>query len=383
MFSASVKMKAIGVSCIALIVIMSLIIAGCGGCGRERRTVVHSTPRERTEVQAVSKFDPSDGFDLSVMMDLVKKVRDPKHLEAILNSESGPNNMDLNGDGVRDYAAVEMYGSPPEMGYSVYVYPTDDQNDRVEVCDLQLTVLENNRVDVYVGGRGYWANHTYWGVHPVMYSPLFAVALWHRPLYITPWGAVMGYRLHPYYAVTPAIYRSRVNVYTRARPVTQTTITKRTVKRTVRSPNRTTTQQFNRKKSQLSKAQQANQSKRATSLKAVQSGKRSFERRDTRKPVSTGGFGKKSTSSKPTRTSSLKPSTRPKSTTTAGQKRTSSLKPSKRPKSVPPASKRVAPKSTQTKKKSGSFSAPKRQSSTPRSSSRPRSSGSRRSGRRR
>ncbi len=365
MFSASVKMKAIGVTYIALIVIMSLIIAGCGGCGRERRTVVHSTPRERTEVQAVSKFDPSDGFDLSVMMDLVKKVRDPEHLEAILNSESEncPNNMDLNGDGVRDYAAVEMYGSPPEMGYSVYVYPTDDQNDRVEVCDLQLTVLENNRVDVYVGGRGYWANHTYWGVHPVMYSPLFAVALWHRPLYVTPWGAVMGYRAHPYYAVTPAIYRSRINVYTRARPVTQTTISKRTVRRKVSSPNRTTTQQFNRKKSQLNKVQQANQSKRATSLKAVQAGKRPFEKRDTRKPVSTSGFGKKSTSSKPTRTSALKPSTRPKS--------------------VPPASKRVAPKSTQTKRKSGSFSAPSRRSSTPRSSSRPRSSGSRRSGRRR
>jgi hypothetical protein len=241
------------------------------------------------------------------MTDLIKRVKDPRDLEVILNSESGPNNMDLNGDGIRDYAAVEMYGSPPEMGYSIYVYPTDDPDDRVEVCDIQLTQMSDGNVDVYVDGRGYWGGHTYWGVYPIAYSPLFAVTFgWHAPFYVTPWATVVSYRLNPFHIVTPVVYRSRMAVYTRAQPVTRTTITRRTVTRTVRSPNYTTPQQFAQKQSKLDTTRQANMQKRGvtapTSLKQVQQGKRSFGKRDTTKEIGKGGFGK----------SSLKPSTRPK-----------------------------------------------------------------------
>ena len=298
-------------SSIAILVILASMITGCGGCGR-RKTVVYSTPNGMTEVQATSKFDAADGFDLSAMTDLIKRVKDPKDLEAILNSESGPNNMDLNGDGIRDYAAVEMYGSPPDMGYSIYVYPTDDLDDRVEVCDIQLTQMSDGNVDVYVDGRGYWGGHTYWGMYPMAYSPLFAVTFgWHAPFYVTPWATVVSYRLHPFPIVTPVVYRSRMAVYTRAQPVTRTTITKRTVTRTVRSPNYTTQQQFAQKKSKLDTTRQANMQRRGvttpTSLKQVQQGKRSFEKRDTTKEIGKGGFGKSSV-----KTSPLKPSQKPK-----------------------------------------------------------------------
>ncbi|MBM3234989.1 hypothetical protein FJZ31_01690 [Candidatus Poribacteria bacterium] len=292
MFCKVGKTKTISLSSIAIFVILALMFTGCGGCGREKKVVYSSNGT----VQAASKFDPSDGFDLSAMTDLIKRVKDPKDLEAILNSESGPNNMDLNGDGYRDYAAVEMYGSPPEMGYSIYVYPTDDPNDRVEVCDIQLTQMPDGNVDTYVDGRGYWAGHTYWGIYPMLYSPLFAVTFgWHAPFYVTPWATVVGYRLSPFPIVTPVVYRSRMAVYTRAQPVTQTTINNRTVKRTVRSPNYATQQQFAQKQSKLDSMRQA-------SLKQVQQGKRSFWKRDTTKEIGKGGFGK----------SSLKPSTKPK-----------------------------------------------------------------------
>ncbi|HIE25776.1 TPA: hypothetical protein EYP66_00645 [Candidatus Poribacteria bacterium] len=365
MFRKFGKSKAISLSSIVILAVLSLTIAGCGGCG-EKKTVVHSIPDEKTQVQAVSKFNPSDGFDLSAMIDLIKRVKDPKDLEAILNSESGPNNMDLNGDGYRDYAAVEMYGSPPEMGYSVYVYPTDDPNDRVEVCDIQLTQMSDGNVDVYVDGRGYWGGHTYWGVHPMAYSPLFAVTFgWRAPFYVTPWGTVVSYRVNPFPIVTPVVYRSRMAGYARTQPVNRTTITRRTVKRTVRSPNRTTQQQFAQKRSKLDATRQANIQKRggATSLKQVQQGKRSFEKQDTTKAVGAGGFGKSSTKVSP-----LKPS-----------QGTSKLKPSQKPKRLTPSK-----TTTQSTKKPGSFS---RQGSSRRStsSSRPsrssRRSSSRRSGR--
>ena len=341
------KTKVISLSSIAILVILTLMVTGCGGCGK-KKTVVYSTPGETTKVQAASKFDPSDGFDLSAMIDLIKRVKDPRDLETILNSESGPNNMDLNGDGYRDYAAVEMYGSPPEMGYSVYVYPTDNPDDRVEVCDIQLTQTSNGKVDVYVDGRGYWGGRTYWNVYPMAYSPLFAMTFgWGPRLYITPWATVVSYRVHPFSIVTPVVYRSRMNAYTRAQPVTQTTITKRTVKRTVRSPNRTTQQQFAQKKSKLDTTRQANIQKRggATSLKQVQQGKRSFEKRDTTKAVGEGGFGK--SSQKP---STLKPSQRPKTLTPSK----TTTKPTKKPGSFSKPS---------SSKRSGSFSRPSRSSS--------------------
>jgi len=355
------------------------MIAGCGGCGKEKKTVVYSTPRETTQVQAVSEFNSSDGFDLSAMIDLIKRVKEPKDLEAILNSESGPNNMDLNGDGYRDYAAVEMYGSSPEMGYSVYVYPTDEPNDRVEVCDIQLTQMSDGRVDVYVDGRGYWRGRTYWGMHPMAYSPLFAMTFgWRAPLYVTPWGTVVGYRVSPFPIVTPVVYRSRMAGYTRVAPVNRTTITRRTVKRTTSSPNYKTQQQFTQRKSKLDNTRQTNVQKRggatATSLKQVQQGKRSFEKRDTSKTIGKGGFGK--SSQKPT---TSKTTTKQDTTTSVGKTSTSTskLKSSQRPKTLSPSK-----STTKSTKKPGSFSKPSSSSRKPSSSSRPSRSPSRSSSRR-
>lgn len=128
-----------------------------------------------------------EGLNLQSVGTLLKKTKDAKELEELINSKSeGINNLDLNDDGKVDYIHVSEYGSGDKArGFSLYTELAKD--DKQEIATIEIEKLEDQAsVQVHgnqqIYGHGHYY-HNHFGItdfilmsylfspHPYYYSP--------------------------------------------------------------------------------------------------------------------------------------------------------------------------------------------------------------------
>ena len=70
----------------------------------------------------VDEYWAKDNFDLQRFGPLLERADNPQEFEALLNSDDGLNNLDLNGDGYVDYISVDEFDDrgPNERGLSLF-----------------------------------------------------------------------------------------------------------------------------------------------------------------------------------------------------------------------------------------------------------------------
>lgn len=220
-----------------------------------------------------------DNLNLQALGELVKNSKTPQDIEQNLNADNGINNLDLDGDGNRDYLKVSEYGSPPEYGYSVTAVLKDGEP---EVANIVVNTQTNQYT--VAGNQEYYGNynHTYTaGFTPSDFLLMYWLTRPHYSPYISPYHyGYWGYNYAPRPIVGYNVYHTRPmvsNVRTTYRTTTTTT-------HKIKSPN--VNNRSDVAKRELTAKRQAELSKPTQSQK-------SFTKRDASKPVDASGFSKK------------------------------------------------------------------------------------------
>ena len=89
--------------------LMSLNFSSCTSNGQGQGRVIVQEAKENI----------GDNLNLQAVGEIVKSSRTPQEIEQKLNADDGINNLDLDGDGNRDYLKVTEYGSGTNHGYSI------------------------------------------------------------------------------------------------------------------------------------------------------------------------------------------------------------------------------------------------------------------------
>ena len=249
----------------------------------------------------VNESTPSIGenLNLKALGELCKTCKTPQEIEQRLNVDNTINNLDLDGDGNRDYLKVTEFGQGNEHGFSI----TDCQKDgEPEVATININTQTNSIV--LNGNPQYYGNNN-------MYQSNFSVtdfillswilqphySYYHSPYRYGYYG--YGYRpmpIIPYSSYHLSPYLTSVRSRTTYRTVTTTTTH-------IKSPNST-----NVSKSVNNRVSNPTQSRK------------SFDVRNNNKPIGTGGFN--------SRPSSTSPSSSSKSSSSSSSSPSSSSKPS-------------------------------------------------------
>ena len=251
-----------------LIVIMSL-------CNKRETKVA----RYNVNVQTLTSS--AEGLDLKAVGELVKKAQDAKSLEKMLNSPgSGVNNLDLNEDGKADYISVTEYGNNKVKGFSLTTQPSPGETQEIATIEIEKTSDSNAEMQIHgneqIYGRNYYQRSSFGLMDFVILGYLF------RPhtMYASPWNyghyppSYSPYRTAPY-----STYRSRMSQTTRNSGFRRAS--SGTISSTVKSPN----------------SGKAAASIRAP-LKNPTTSQKQFQARNPSKQVKSGGFGRKTTSSR-------------------------------------------------------------------------------------
>lgn len=240
---------------------------------------INSGPNRRLannyNVNVTVDSDAKDGLDLEALIELVKKGKDAKDIEARLNKPDGINNLDLNSDGKVDFIKVTEYGNKKDAyGFSFTVELSGKEEQ--EIAEIEI---EKGGDNANITARGneqiYGHNHYYHGYHPISSFLLWSYLLRPHPFYFSPFG----------YGYYPGYYRSY-----------------NTVNRSVyRSKTRNITRNSNTQKmSQASKSRLSNPNKGKYANSGIKKSlanptntQKQFKARNPAKRVKSGGFGKK------------------------------------------------------------------------------------------
>ena len=277
--------------------LVSLSFVRCGNSSNGQGQVIVNS----------SQPNIGENLDLRAVGEVIKNSKNPQEIEQKLNADDGINNLDLDGDGKRDYLKVTEYGKGSEHGYSICAVLKDGEpevaNVVVNTATSQMTMNGNSQ---YYGT----SNNTYQSSFTTTDFLLLAwlmqpnYSYYHSPYYYGHYG--YGYSYRP--IVSYHSYSSRPTMRTTTR---YTTVSRPT--NTIKSPNSNNT-------SSLATKRISNFSNASTSQKAFKSNQNST-------PKGSGGFGNKSNSSssaKPSNSSSYKSSSSPKSSGFGSSSKTSS-----------------------------------------------------------
>jgi len=249
-----------------LIVLMSL-------CNKRQPKVANYN----VNVQTVTSS--AEGLNLKAVGELVKKAKDAKSLEKLLNSpNTGVNNLDLNEDGKADYISVTEYGNDKVRGFSLTTQPSPGETQEIATIEIEKTSDSNAEMQMHgneqIYGRNYYQRSSFGLMDFVILGYLF------RPhsMYASPWNyghyppSYSPYRTMPY-----STYRSRMSTATRRSTFSRASSS--TISSSVRSPN----------------SGKAAKSIRAP-LKNPTASQKQFQTRNPSKQVKSGGFGRRTTS---------------------------------------------------------------------------------------
>ncbi|BBM89929.1 hypothetical protein COTS27_01646 [Spirochaetota bacterium] len=229
---------------------------------------------------AVIGEEAAAGLDLEVLPGLVQASTSAETLETALNAENGPNNLDLNDDGIIDFIKVTEFSNEvsnqTRYGFSLTVDVTASEEQEIAVIEITPTTDDNANVTVSGNEQIYGRGAHYSAGFPIgtflMMSYLLSP---HRPFF-SPYG----YGAYPGYygarnTVDSSTYRNRANSYKSssvARSQTGSTLT---------SPN------ANKSAASIKK-----------SLRNPTATQKSFQARNPSRAAATGGFGNRTTSSR-------------------------------------------------------------------------------------
>ena len=134
---------------IALFLALLLVSLNFVGC----------TPSNGQQI-IVNQSQPNigDNLDLRALGELIKSSKNPQEIEKKLNADNSINNLDLDGDGNRDYLKVTEYGKGTEHGYSICAVLKDGSP---EVANVTINTT-NNQMNLN-GNPNYYGsvNNTY------------------------------------------------------------------------------------------------------------------------------------------------------------------------------------------------------------------------------
>ena len=261
----------------SLIVMVLLVVVG-GVFGGSKKTF-QPIQQDQYTVQVTQSTVAADGLNLQAVGALVKDAKDAEDLERKIN-ESDINNMDLNLDGNVDYIKVQEYGEGDNRGFSLYTEFEAGEEQEIATIDIAKTGSEEVEVEVHgneqIYGRNYY-HRSHFGIGDMIFmSWLFSS----RSPYYSPWG----YHHYPgyyssYRTVSPAAYQQRIG-------------------------GRASSSGFNSAQSSTiaSKATSPNAGKSSgkvkASLKNPTTSQKSFQARSSTRAARSGGFGKRTTTSR-------------------------------------------------------------------------------------
>ena len=259
-----------------LLCFVSFSFVGCGSSGNNGQVIVNS-----------SQPNIGENLDLRAVGEVIKNSRNPQEIEQKLNADDGINNLDLDGDGNRDYLKVTEYGKGSEHGYSICAVLKDGEpevaNVVVNTATNQMTMNGNSQ---YYGNN----NNTYQSSFNTTDFLLLAwlmspnYSYYHSPYHYGYYG--YGYSYRP--IVSYHTYSSRPTMRTVTTTRTYTTVPRTT--HTISSPNANNTSSV--------------ASKRVSNFSNASSSQKSFNSNSSSTPRGSGGFGNKSSSSSSSSSSS-------------------------------------------------------------------------------
>lgn len=264
------------------IIILSIITPSCDKVDNNNYNVT-----VQTQVTA------ADGLNLNAVGDLLKKTKSTEEFERLLNDKStGVNNLDLDEDDKVDFIKVTEYGSGNVRGYSLTTEPAAGEEQEIATIEIEKDASSQGKMEVHGNENIYGQGHYYHSRFSLGDAMLMSYL----------WGPRWGMWHSPYrYGMYPGYYRSYGTV-SRSSYTTKTRSASSNVKRSSTSNIKSATKSPNAAKS--AKSVKAPLSKPTTSQK-------SFQSRNPSKSVKSGGFGRSSSSSYGSRsTTSRSPSVR-------------------------------------------------------------------------
>lgn len=252
-----------------IIIFLLVGLFSLGSCG--------GSDYSNTNITVVS--DAAEGLNLQALPAIIKRVKSSEDFERELNKPGGINNLDLNQDGNVDYIKVTEYGGiNNSFGFSLTVEPVAGEVQEIATIEIKKS---GKTADVYVSGNQqvYGAGHHYHENH--FWRNMFIVSyftngfgMWHSPY---RYGYYPSY-YQTYTTVPRGVYHDRTRAYdTQAK---RTSAPKSTISKS--NPNKGKT---------ASKGISAR-------LKNPTSTQKQFQSRAASKRVKSGGFGRKSSTSR-------------------------------------------------------------------------------------
>ena len=226
-----------------LVLTVLLALMSCGGNTRTSVTVIEKEANLGVE-----------GLNLQAVGELAKTARSAEELERALNQPGGINNLDLDHDGQANYINV-LETKNQGSQYSFALSTKLKNGTTVELASIQIDKVDDSQASMAVTGNPqYYGNNGYYhSTIPLGDLLLLSWLLAPHPIWY-----------HPAYSY--GYYPSYYHVY---QTVPRTTYVTRTVPYTSNSSF----------------------SQPAKSLSNQTSSQKSFQARDTSKPIGTGGFG--------------------------------------------------------------------------------------------
>ncbi len=248
-------------------------------CNKGPRRDSTSVRQDNYDVNVQTLVPASEGLDLKAVGELLRNAKDGAEFEKLLNSRNnGVNNLDLNEDGQVDYIAVTEYGDGTVKGFSLTTEPAPGEVQEVATIEVEKS---NDQANVQIHGNEqiYGRNHYHHSSFGLMDFVILSWLFQPRPLFASPYG----YNNYPGgfrpYATQPSDNYQR-NMRNTTRNSAYSSSNRSAVNSSTRSPH----------------AGKSAQSVKAP-LKNPTSSQKAFQQRNPSKQVSSGGFGRRPSSS--------------------------------------------------------------------------------------
>jgi hypothetical protein len=256
-----------------LIVFLSTLFFGCVQNPQE----YYDQPQSTGQV-VVNELQPAigDNLNLNAVGELIKQCQNPQEIEQRLNADGQINNLDMNGDGQRDYLTVT------ETSKGTYKITDVQQDGNVDIANVSVDI-QNNTINLY-GNPQYYGNNSNYQTNFSTTDFLLMSYLMrpHYSYYVSPYHyGYYGYGYRPVPVVSYNSYHSSPYVTTARTKTTYKTVTTTTTKSSPTFKN-------------SSKSVETHASTHGSLSNPTQSQK-SFQVRDNSQPTKKGGFGNNKT----------------------------------------------------------------------------------------
>jgi len=231
----------------------------------------------------------ADGLDLQAVLKLVKDVKNAQELEKQLNRKNGINNLDLNEDGTVDFIKVTEYGNKNDVwGFSLTTEPVKGEVQEIATIEIEKAG-DSARVEARGNEHVYGHNHYYHSRFGVGDFLLWSYLLSPHRYYSSPWG----WGSYPsYYSSYSPInrydYRNRTRQFTSGTNIQRAQKSSLTKASSISSPNRNKV---------------ANRGITQKLANPTQTQKQ-FQTRNVSRRTGSGGFGRRSSQTRQTRSPS-------------------------------------------------------------------------------